>query len=74
MDKKLAKALTAAFVKGIPDLLRKVPFTKGQLFGQIDAKKMAICFGAKRIPTIRFHEGAIEAWEEAGFKVPACAR
>lgn len=74
MDKKLAKALTAAFIKGIPDLLRKVPFAKGQLFGEIDAKKMAICFGPKRIPTIRFHEGAIEAWEEAGYKVPDCAR
>ena len=45
MDKKLAKALTAAFIKSVPDLLRKVPFAKGLLFGSIDAKKMAICYG-----------------------------
>ena len=74
MDKKLAKALTAAFIKSVPDLLRKVPFAKGLLFGSIDARKMAICYANGTKPTIRFHEGAIEAWEEAGYKVPDCAR
>ena len=53
---------------------RKVPFAKGQLFGNIDAKKMAICYANGTKPTIRFHEGAIEAWEEAGHKIPDCAR
>lgn len=74
MNKQLAYQLTAAFIKGLPDLMRKVPFAKGQLYGNIDAKKMAICFKGGKIPTIKFHPGAIQAWEEAGRKVPACAR
>ena len=74
MDKKLAKALTAAFIKSVPDLRRKVPFAKHQLYGSIDAKQMAICYANGTKPNIRFHEGAIEAWEEAGHKVPDCAR
>lgn len=74
MDKKLAKALTAAFIKSVPDLRRKVPFAKHQLYGSIDAKRMAICYANGTKPNIRFHEGAIEAWEEAGHKVPDCAR
>ncbi|MGB0630649.1 MAG: TAXI family TRAP transporter solute-binding subunit [Alphaproteobacteria bacterium] len=74
MDNKLAKALTAAFIKGLPEFKRSVPFAKGLLFGEIDAKKMAICFGGGKIATIKFHPGAIEAWEEAGHKAPDCAR
>ena len=74
MNKKLAYQLTAAFIKGLPDLMRKVPFAKGQLYGTIDAKKMGICFKGGKIPTIKFHPGAVKAWEEAGHKVPACAR
>ena len=54
--------------------MRKVPFAKGQLYGTIDAKKMGICFKGGKIPTIKFHPGAVQAWEEAGHKVPACAR
>ncbi len=69
MNKKLAKALTAAFIKNIPGLMRKAPFTKGQLFGEISTKKMGIC-NAK----VKLHPGAVEAWEEAGHKVDACAK
>ena len=69
MDKKLAKALTAAFIKSVPDLLKKTPFAKGQLFGNIDDKKMGMCRAG-----VKFHPGAVEAWEEAGFKVPDCAK
>ncbi len=69
MDKKLAKALTAAFIKSVPDLLRKTPFTKGQLFGHISNEKMGMCRAG-----VKLHAGAVEAWEEAGFKVDDCAK
>ena len=69
MDRKLAKALTAAYIKSVPDLLRKTPFTKGQLFGQVSNEKMGMCRAG-----IKFHAGAVEAWEEAGFKVDDCAK
>ncbi len=69
MDKKLAKALTAAFIKSVPDLLKKVPFAKGQGFGSIDDKKMGMCNAG-----VKLHAGAVEAWEEAGHKVADCAK
>ncbi|MDA0238923.1 MAG: C4-dicarboxylate ABC transporter substrate-binding protein [Proteobacteria bacterium] len=69
MDKALAKALTATFIKNVPGLLKKVPFAKGQLFGVVDDKKMGMCNAG-----IKFHPGAIEAWEEAGHKIPDCAK
>lgn len=69
MDKKLAKALTAAFIKGLPSLYRKAAFARSSMFGKIDDKTMGICR-----PGVVFHPGAVEAWEEAGYKVPACAK
>lgn len=68
MDKSLAKALTAAFIKSVPNLHKKVPFAKGQLLGEIADSKMGICRAG-----VKLHPGALEAWEEAGFKVDACA-
>ena len=69
MKKKLAKALTAAYIKGIPDLLRKVPFAKGSLFGSVDNDAHGICSAG-----VKLHAGAAEAWEEAGHKVADCAK
>lgn len=69
MDKALAKKLTAAFIKSVPDLHRKAPFAKGLLFGEIDEKKMAVCVAGTKL-----HPGAVEAWEEAGHKVADCMK
>lgn len=69
MDKKLAKALTAAFIKGMPELLRSVPFAKGSMFGSIDDGTHGLCSAG-----VKFHAGAVEAWEEAGHKVADCAK
>ena len=69
MDKKLAKALTAAYIKNMPSLLKKVPFAKGQRYNTVDNKIHGICNGG-----IKLHPGAVEAWEEAGHKVADCAK
>ncbi len=69
MDKAIAKALTAAYIKNLPNLLKKVPFAKGQRFDTADNKVHGICNGG-----VRFHPGAAEAWEEAGHKIPDCAK
>lgn len=69
MDKKLAKALTAAFIKSIPNLRKKVPFAKAQRYGTVDNKEHGICNGG-----VKLHAGAVEAWEEAGHKVADCAK
>lgn len=69
MPNALAKALTAAFIKGIPELYKKVPFAKSQKIGVIDDAQMRYCAAG-----VKLHPGAIEAWEAAGHKVPACAK
>ena len=69
MDKALAKKLTAAFIKGLPNLFKKTPFARGQRFGEIDEKVFRMCKAG-----IKFHAGAVEAWEEAGFKIADCAK
>ncbi|MBT3990277.1 MAG: C4-dicarboxylate ABC transporter substrate-binding protein [Rhodospirillaceae bacterium] len=69
MDKKLAKALTAAFIKNIPDLYKKTAFAKTSQFGNVDDKNFNFCKAG-----IKFHPGAVEAWEEAGHKIIACAK
>jgi uncharacterized protein len=67
MDKKLAKALTAAFIKNLPDLYRKTAFAKTSQFGNIKQENFNFCKAG-----IKFHPGAVEAWTEAGHTVPAC--
>lgn len=69
MSKKVAKALTAGFIKNLPNLYRKAAFTKSSQFGNVDDKTMGICKSG-----VKFHPGAIEAWEEAGYKLPQCAK
>ena len=69
MDKELAKKLTAAYIKGLPNLFKKTPFAKGQRFGEVDDKVFGMCKAG-----IKFHAGAVEAWEEAGFKIDDCAK
>ncbi len=69
MDKEMAKALTAAFIRNVPELLKKVPFAKGQLFGSVDNDRMGMCNAR-----VKLHPGAVEAWEEAGHKVADCAK
>lgn len=69
MDKKLAKALTASFIKNINQLFQKASFMKYGYAGTTDEKHHRICKGG-----LKYHPGAVEAWEEAGFKIPACAK
>jgi TRAP-type uncharacterized transport system substrate-binding protein len=69
MDKKLAKSLTAAFIKNLPDLYRKTAFAKTSYFGSIETKNFNFCKAG-----IKFHPGAQEAWQEAGHKVPECTK
>ncbi len=69
MDKALAKKLTAAFIKGVPALQKKVPFAKTTLYGSVDDAKMGMCAAG-----VKFHPGAVEAWEEAGHKIADCAK
>ncbi len=69
LSREMAKKLTAAFIETLPNLYQKVPFAKGQKVGTIDEDAMRLC-GAG----VKFHEGAVEAWEEAGYTVADCQK
>ena len=69
MNKKLAKALTAAFIKNLPDLYRKTAFARTSQFGNIKTENFNFCKAG-----IKFHPGAMEAWQEAGHTVPECTK
>ena len=69
MSKTLAKKLTAAFIKNLGELRKKTPWAPGALYGSTDNAEMGYCKVG-----VKFHPGAVEAWEEAGRKIPDCAR
>ena len=61
MSKTLAKKLTAAFIKNLGELRKKTPWAPGALYGSTDNAEMGYCKVG-----VKFHPGAVEAWEEAG--------
>lgn len=70
MDFETAKALTAAFLKNIEVYETKTPFMKNVYLGETDISFTALC---GPMP-IKYHPGAVAAWEEAGYSIPDCAK
>ncbi|KNG95111.1 TAXI family TRAP transporter solute-binding subunit [Pseudaestuariivita atlantica] len=71
MDFDMAKALTAAFIAGLDDVYRaKAPFMPNAWHGETDIAFTDMC-GAN---PVKYHPGAVAAWEEAGYTIPDCAK
>ena len=70
MDFNLAKALTKAFLDNLDAYGKKAPYMSYSGVGEIDPAKTGMC-GA--VP-VKYHPGAVAAWEESGRKVPDCAK
>ena len=70
MDFELAKALTKAFLDNIEVFQNKTPFMKNVYLGETDPSLTSMC-GAM---PIKYHPGAVAAWEEAGYTIPDCAK
>ena len=68
MSNSLAKKLTAAFLSTQDAMNRKTPWAKSSKYAETDDKQMGFCK-----PGVKFHPGAIEAYKDAGIKIPACA-
>lgn len=64
-----AKALTAAYIESMDALKAKTPYTGNVNIGVLDADTSGFC-GAN---PLKYHAGAVAAWEEAGYDVPDCA-
>ena len=70
MDFKLAKALTEVAISNVERFTRKAPYMANIGIGNTDLAVTGMC-GA--VP-VKYHPGAVAAWEEAGRKIPDCAR
>lgn len=66
-----AKALTKAFIDGLDDVYRaKAPFMANAWHGETDIAITDMC-GPN---PLKYHPGAVAAWEEAGYTIPECAK
>ena len=71
MDFDVAKGLTAAFIKNIETIYHaKAPFMAGTWHGETDIALTDMCGNNP----VKYHPGAVEAWEEAGYTIPDCAK
>ena len=70
MDAKLAKALTAQMIKNVALFKKKAAYMAHSAIGELDPAITGMC-GAN---PIKYHPGAVAAWEEAGHKIPDCAK
>ena len=70
MSFDLAKALTKAHIDTLDQLKAKAPFAKHAGYGIVDVVKSGMC-GPN---PLKYHAGAVAAWEEAGYKIDDCAK
>lgn len=67
MDFETAKALTAAVLANVDTFLTKAPYMSTTNIGSVG-------FGLCGAVPVKYHPGAVAAYEEAGFTVPDCAK
>jgi len=70
MSFDLAKALTKAHIDSLDALKSKTPFASNAGYGIVEVVRSGMC-GAN---PLKYHEGAVAAWEEAGFEIDDCAK
>ena len=70
MPFELAKGLTKAHIDTLDRLKAKAPFAKHAGYGVVDVVKSGMC-GPN---PLKYHPGAVAAWEEAGYKIDDCAK
>jgi TRAP-type uncharacterized transport system substrate-binding protein len=70
MDEELAYKLTKMHIDNLDNIKAKAPFAAYANYGVLDAKVSGMC-GPN---PLKYHRGAVRAWEEAGYTVPACAK
>ncbi|MDA1238850.1 MAG: C4-dicarboxylate ABC transporter substrate-binding protein [Proteobacteria bacterium] len=70
MSFDLAKAITATHISTLDKLKAKAPFAPNMGLAQMSAKLSGLCGPSK----LKYHPGAVAAWEEAGYKIADCAK
>lgn len=70
MDEELAYSLTKAFLDNLDVYKAKAPFMSSSWVGEIVPEFTGMCGPSP----VKYHPGAVRAWEEAGYTVPDCAK
>ncbi|MEC3863141.1 TAXI family TRAP transporter solute-binding subunit [Mesobacterium sp. TK19101] len=70
MPFETAKALVAEYIRTLDGLRAKTPYMKNVNLAVLDPELSGFC-GAN---PLKYHPGAVAAWEEAGYTVPDCAK
>ncbi|MEM6986869.1 MAG: TAXI family TRAP transporter solute-binding subunit [Pseudomonadota bacterium] len=70
MDEEIAYQLTKAHIENLDTHKQLAPFMATLNFGVLDPKVAGLC-GPN---PVKFHAGAVRAWEEAGHTVADCAK
>lgn len=70
MDFELAKALTKAMLDNIDAFTGKAAYMQYVALGELEPTITGMC---GPMP-LKYHPGAVAAWEEAGYTVPDCAK
>ena len=70
MDEELAYQLTKTFLEGLPQITARTPSMPTGWLGETDPARTGMC-GAN---PLKYHPGAVRAWEEAGYTLPDCAK
>ncbi|MFK7752078.1 MAG: TAXI family TRAP transporter solute-binding subunit [Sedimentitalea sp.] len=70
MDEELAYQLTKAFLEGLDTVKARTPFMPTVWLGETAIDVTGLC---GPMP-MKYHPGAVRAWEEAGYTLPDCAK
>jgi TRAP-type uncharacterized transport system substrate-binding protein len=70
MDEELAYGLTKSFIDGLDSILARGPRMEHAWITEFDIAKTGMC-GPN---PMKYHPGAVRAWEEAGYELPDCAK
>lgn len=70
MDEELAYQLTKAHIETLDEIYAKAPYARNIGLEALGAKESGMC-GPN---PVTYHPGATRAWEEAGYRLPDCAK
>lgn len=70
MDEEIAYTLTKAFIDNKDLYIAKAPFMSNTWLGETSVERSGMC-GPN---PVKYHAGAVRAWEEAGVTIPDCAK
>lgn len=69
LPNELVQGMVGEFIKSLPDFYKSAPFVKSLGHADVSAN-MSMCGPIG----LKYHPGAVAAWEAAGYKLPDCAK